>query len=342
MLLVFAGAWSRVWAGSKATRWLINPVVDLLLPCGGLVWLVLTASVTIFPAFQSPTGISAQTTALLAGALLLTDTHFGAGFIRTFRHHYNKLMWPIWGPVLLIVITAAIVGHSEAFTILACKCYLFVVVLHYGQQSLSLLLTYARINEYSWDGKSKWLLTILIYGVAARVLVAQLVDPSLNVNQFLGLAMPVWTPAPEWMLHFCEAATTIAAVGAGAVIFKRAAVDKQRCPLPFYVLLVNVLIVFTYLGSLSGLLWMFVPAFFHGAQSVAEAIAANREKSPRNTIALLGSSFALGAAIMWIVPTWLPGLGVPPSLAYPCLVVGASFWHFYCEYSEFKINSTIQ
>jgi len=357
VLLAIAAAWSRLWIQPKPNQWLINPVADFLIPCGGLVWLILSLSVmlfpsintsglTLFPSIDTP-GVSlfpslhtpavgagqAQIITLVAGAMLFTDTHFGAGFIRTFRRQCENAMWPYWGPIFLITITAAFLAQSETITVWACKLYLLVVVLHYAQQSLSLLLRYARINNCAWQGGEKILLSILVYGVAARTLVAQLIDPNLNVQEFLGLAMPGFTPLPVWAFQSCEVLVVMATVAVVAILFKRTMIDGQSCPLPFCLLLGNVLIVFSYLGEFSGLLWVFVPAFFHGAQSLAEAIHSNSESAQKwQPVAMLAWSFVVGAIVMWLVPSWLHPLGVPAHLAYPAVVVAATAWHFYCEY----------
>jgi hypothetical protein len=345
VLLAVATALSRILTGNKQTKWLINPIADFLLPCGGLVWLMLSLSVTLLPSinpagnqlFDSASlikgGASANTMVLVAGALLFTDTHFGTGFIRTFKRQFQGALWPYWGPVFVITITAAFLAHSEMITVWSCKFYLFVVVLHYAQQSLSLLLRYARINGCPWEGCQKILLTMLIYAVAARTLIAQLIDPSLNVQQFLGLPMPQFTPLPESMFQSCELLVVVATSAVAAIIFKRALLKEQACPLPFCFLLLNVLLVFSYLGEFSGLLWVFVPAFFHAAQSIAETIHSNVESADKmKPVPMLAGSFILGGFIMWIVPGFLHSFGIAANLAYPAVVVAASVWHFYCEH----------
>lgn len=333
-LLAVAAALSRFLTGHKQNKWLINPSADFLLPCGGLVWLTLLISLTVFPtSFASASGTSGNTIMLVAGALLLTDTHIGAGFIRTFKRQFEFALWPYWGPVFVITLTAAFLAHNEIITVLSCKLYLFVVMLHYAQQSLSLLLRYARINGCPWEGSQKILLAMLIYGMAARTLVAQLIDPSLNVEQFLGLAMPQFAPLPEWPFQICELLVVVATFGVAAIIFKRALLKEQACPLPFCFLLLNLLLIFSYLGDFSGLLWVFVPAFFHGAQSIAETIHSNGESAAKmKPVRMLICSFILGGFIMWLVPGFLHNFGVAEKLAYPALVVAASVWHFYCEH----------
>ena len=334
LALLLSGIMSHfINAKAAAAKWIVSPRVDALLVCGGLLLFVFVAHV--FYAAFSGAYIQASALALMAGTIMFTDTHFGASFLRA-SGRQSKWKSHYLAPLIGVAVISATLASSMTFVTLALRFYLSIVVYHYAHQTLSLLRKYCERNDYVLPGLQGKLVPLLVYSMVSHAVLVQFSDRSPSF-QFLGLTMPQFDMAPDWLTSASYYLIAIVTAAVCFVIAYKGARESKPCPAPILFLLVVTASMFIMSGDLSRVLWLYVPIFLHGAQTVAESIAACRESdgavSVKKTVSLLVPSMLLGMAAMFGLPFVLIGFGIQPLLAYPAIVVTVSLWHFVCDFA---------
>ena len=312
--------------------------MDLILVCGGLLWLLagVHAGVKASSISEPPHASSAL---LLVGALIFTDTHFGTSYMQALG---KSTPWckRFCLPVILIMASAALIACFPDLVTNGCKLYLSVVVLHYVQQIINLLQKYSDINAYRWTRYQKLAIVTLIYSLAIHALLDQLFFRQMELSTFLGIAMPHWPLPPAWTIYFSQSIACLSTTALVAFTVARAATERTLCPMPIWLLLMTTAIIFTIRGDMSHDAWIYVPAFLHGTQSIAVTLHSCRLSDGRGidwqaAAWLLIPGYVLGATIMFLSAPLLARF-TSPQLSYPSIVLAASAFHFLCDYTFVK------
>lgn len=318
--------------------WLLGPVVDSLLCCGGALWLVFVIDRLCNHFVSQTAGKHAADILMITGALMLVETHFGVTYLRAWSEKKSHSSWLFWEtlPWLMVLILVAIAFPT--ITTFLCKIYLLVVVAHYAMQTYTLTRIYLSRANYPLDRFGTLCLFTLINGLGVYAIVAQLIDPSLNLKEFLGLAMPFWGPIPLWIFQSCLILLMLAASGFCFAIARNLVTHKKFLPYPVVFLLASFAGLFAVSGSQSQMLWLYVPAFLHGGQSLVAAVAWMREQHVR-TVSRLLAAWVVGVLIVYAVPLLLVACGFDRLLSYAAVITIFSFHHFLGDALFFRVST---
>ncbi|MBY0550349.1 MAG: hypothetical protein K2W95_23930 [Candidatus Obscuribacterales bacterium] len=260
----------------KASKWILNPTLDYLLACGGLVWILfglhyfVLAGSTQGPAVQSLLTISSL------GALLIGESHTAATLVHTYRSaelrnrfaFYTKFL-----PLLFCAIAAAGSFIPGVAAVLV-KLYLLIVPHHFMAQSYGIARVYCVKHNYILQDDEHRALILLTWTTTLFAMVRQLT--AFEVPQpFLSQAVPQWAILPIPVFDLARIALLASIVMFVAVVALRATREKRILPLPALLTMTTGITAFSLMNSAHGIYWLYVSAFFHGTQYFLTVLASH-------------------------------------------------------------------
>ena len=255
-------------AADRSYGWILHPVVDLLFCCGGLVWILF--AIHYFVLGPHATNIQAQTllTASALGTIFLGETHTVASLVRLYgekRFEKNFSLYTCLITLALSALALVACSNKDLPPILA-KVYLLIVSQHFTKQTYGIVLLYCMKRNFKMGVWDKRLLACLMQATMVFAIVRQLTYKSWSGGEFLGQTIPFWGPLPEWIFVACS---LWLAASAGLLLARMAFRYQNKnevFPLPALMLTITGVAIFVCGSNLTGTLWLYVPAFFHGSQ----------------------------------------------------------------------------
>ncbi len=190
--------------------WVLNPVIDLLFCCGGLLWILFFAKLLVAgPGWSSPSGqfiwfFNA------AAIILLADAHAPATLHRVYANADMRKKLGKFSNGFALLFGATFIASicSQPIALFFYKIYLFLIIQHYINQSYGIALLYCFKRNYFLQ---KWEKDLLFWTFQATLIFAwlrMLTYKEYNTITILGMRAPFWGPLPEWILAalllFCK------------------------------------------------------------------------------------------------------------------------------------------
>jgi hypothetical protein len=343
-------------SATESSPWLLNPVLDTLFCCGGLVWLFFLISY-FSNGSHGPAPI-VQTLAIVAivGTHALSEPHTAATLARVYRTAETRRLFATWTHwAALICAALAIAGLMvPGITPLVTKIYLLWVVQHFTSQTFGFALLYCYRAGYQLSKIEKTLLALLMHLTAAFAIIRQLTFYEWTGNGFLAQSMPFWGPLPEWILQSCAGALALVAVAFTFLVAKKALTQGKALPLPACMTIATGILIFTAGQKPSLLLWIFVPAFYHGSQYLVLSAhyhlkrgkgSANLHTSDLGQlltqsagIRYYGFLFIAAMFIYVAVPRLLQEFGFSYTLAFATVFATVNIHHFLTDGAIWKLK----
>ena len=253
---------------SRCSRWIIHPAIDLLFCCGGAVWILF--AVHYFVVGPNATNMAAQWLLTLAalGTIFFSETHTIASMVRLYGEKRFESGFTLYTRVIPLCLSALCLvacTNNQVPPILA-KIYLLIVSQHFTKQTYGIVLLYCLKHKFEMPAWDKHLLAGLMQATMVFAIVRQLTYRSWSGEQFLGQKIPFWGPLPEWIFFLCAFWLAIAAMLFFSRMLFRQFTKNETFPLPAAILTATGVAIFVIGSDLSGTLWTYVPAFFHGSQ----------------------------------------------------------------------------
>ena len=209
-------------------------------------------------------------------------------------------------------------------------------------------------GNYQVSVLQRHLLKILMYSTAAFAILRQFTYKEWNPDGFLAQHIPFWGPLPEWVIHTCTAVLIASAVCFIASIVYKAVAEKQMIPLPALLMVATGVLIFVLGKSITGVFFLYAPAFYHGSQYVVLSIAYHlRESGQANSLdrAKFGRLFLqspglryqgllllVAIAIYIGVPRLLTEFGFSYTLAFATIFVAVNLHHFITDQAIWKLR----
>ncbi len=274
---------------SRQSAWILGPVLDYLFVAGGAVWLLtlvnfMAIGFTI-PTDKSKTAHLALIAVAYAGQYLLFNAHNIATHMRLWeskesRRRYRFYRTWLMYVVLILIITGVLVPQIIGYLI---YFYMVSVFWHFCLQTCSITLLYCRKRAYPLSLLEKRLyrafMLLLSTWVTLRFLTVQDFYPSV----FYGVASPFWIPIKDlgtaWLFEMSRYVLVGVGLGCLLLIAKKALIKKAAPPLPAVTCTGTIIALGLAPSPLAGVLWFYVPAFFHASQYLALNLARNQERT---------------------------------------------------------------
>ena len=249
--------------------WILSPALDLLLCCGGMVWIIgLTQFFVVdllLPQFSANFAI-----AILACSHLFAESHIAATWFRIYSEPKNTRSYSIAliGPSLVLLLCFA--GLSNySFTAFMCKIYTIWVAHHFTSQTYGITLLYCIKNGCSIDAADKFVLRLMMNSVAAVAVTRQLTDDSWAVNQFIGVELPKWSFVPPSSFVIAVLILQVSVCIFAVRTFSKVLKGRKCLPVPAMLMILTIVATFTAGNELFAELRNYLPAYFHASQYLA-------------------------------------------------------------------------
>jgi hypothetical protein len=324
--------------------------------CGGLVWLLFVAHYFIATPLHDTHLLEALAIAAVLGTHTLGETHTVATLVRVYNKEDSRQRFSLYTHWAALAFGAlALAGlFVPGVTAIMAKIYLLWVVQHFTAQTYGLFLLYCYKNNYTLNKLEKNVLFVLMNTTAAFAILRQLTYKEWSANGFLGQKIPFWGPIPPSLLHMVAIALALIVVAFTLLVLRKAITQKQVIPLPAALLVFTGLLIFVVAKPVTGILWLYVPAFYHGSQYLVLTSAAyfKEKRLPDSTNqAQLVSMFLqseglryhafliLGAVFLYIgVPRLLQEFGFDYALTFATIFTVVNLHHFLTDQAIWKLR----
>jgi hypothetical protein len=292
----------------------------------------------------------------IAGTHALSETHIAATLARVYKTPERRRKFSFythWAALVCAILLIAGLFVQGVTPILA-KIYLLWVAQHFTAQTYGLTLMYCYKADYRLSALQKNLLWLLMNSTAAFAILRQLTYKEWNPDGFLAQHIPFWGPLPEWVLQGC---TAVLIASAGAFVFcllSKYFSERRMMPLPAILLLFTGVMIFVLGRDLTGLFFLYVPAFYHGSQYVVLSIAyhlredGHANSKPRRNFGQLflqspgvryqGMLLLIAMAIYIGLPRLLGEFGFSYTLAFATVFVAINLHHFLTDRAIWKLR----
>lgn len=308
--------------------WLFGPWTDSLLLCGGLLWLLVLLNAASAN-WHLPRLNDYLLLISVVGAHVFTEPHLAFSFM---RGSGNNQCIKTFG---LLLLSAFVFCTTPVLASYLCKIYVIVVIPHYTMQVMSLAKLYLQRASYVPTPLERFAIALSVHGSGFLYIMKELTHPRLNDN-FGGVPLPNWAPMPMWMWPGSEALLTLAIVSLGIALIFRCAEDGRVMPVQVFMLLATVLSLFVAASMFDSSAWLYAAPFLHGCQSMATTLAERRRSSDADILSCLESDLkfflsliCIGLVLVFGLPGVFHQLGAPLLPATACVLIVASFYHFF-------------
>lgn len=351
-------ACSKVAAGTgkqEINPWILNPAIDLLFSCGGIVWLFFGLHFFVFGNHSRDLGVQALVMLVIVGTHMLSETHNVATLHRIFqkeekarfKFHTEKLAL-VCG--FLAIAGLLVPSAVSVFT----KIYLIWVSQHFTAQTYGLALLYCYKRNYTLSSFEKNIFSMLMQATCLFAIVRQFTFYDWGGGKFIGIDIPFWGPLPEPV--FVAVSYVLAGLAAlfTLIVCKKAVFEKKVFPLPAFLLTATGILIWIFGKEVTGTLWLYVPAFYHGSQYLVTSTAyylkdkglpdglpaVQIAKALTKPLALkYFASLVLVGTFMYIgIPHVLEQMGVSFDLAFASIFCCVNFHHFLTDAAIWKLR----
>ncbi|MBX9568939.1 MAG: hypothetical protein K2X77_08590 [Candidatus Obscuribacterales bacterium] len=340
----------------KPYEWILHPTLDLLFVCGGLLWIVFPIHFFLLGGKNdSPFAQWMVVTAAL-GTVMLSQTHIVATLVRLYNDRETRekfSLYSYWAAIACATLALAGCIHP-ALAGIYCRIYLLIVSQHFTAQAYGFALLYCFKRGYRMSAFDKGVLSSLMRSTMMFAILRQCTYKEWSGDKFLGQTLPFWGPLPTWLEQVAALCIVVSAVVFTACLVRNFVSTKKLFPLPSLLLVLTAVIIFVLGPKITGVLWIYVPAFFHGSQYVIATTAYHLKERglpeglPPNQIAsllqteetyrYLGFLLIAGLALFMGLPQMLAQFGFNLTTATAVIFTTAQFHHVLTDAAIWKMK----
>ncbi len=350
-------------SSTKPYQWILHPVLDILFCCGGLVWILFGGHIASIKFLGADNPVLQQLLLVSAvGTLVFGESHIAATLLRIYKPAANEKIskssnssdYAGWGAV-----TCGILALAGLFTpglpSIYVKLYLLIVAHHFTAQTYGLVILYCYKRDYKLGRFDKASIAAVLNTTMLFAVVRQLTYRSWSGETFLEQRIPFWAVTPEWVLHATIFALAVCVLNFMLLVIRRSIMSKEVFPLPSLLLLISGVAIFVLGSKMTGILWLYAPAFFHGSQYLILTTAAHLKEQglpeqirSKHLISLLSAPVTqkyFGLLLMVAifiyagVPHVLSQFGFDDKVAFAVVFTTMNFHHFICDRFLWKMRN---
>ncbi len=258
---------------AKPYPWILHPLLDLVLGCGGIVWLLFGIHLFLLPGNSADL---AQLAAISAtGVIIFAEAHTAATFAVVYRNEEVCSRYRFYtGWLAQICFALAVAGIIlPSLTPILVKIYLLMVPHHFLAQAFGVAMLYCMKRGYK---VGRWERTALLYfvrSVTVYATIRQLTYREWSGDSFLGVEIPFWKVIPDFVTTASEHFMFFSAIILCGLVVVRSFRTGEIMPFPAQLVLITCVSAFVMGPQATGIFWLYVSAFFHGAQYLMIVIA---------------------------------------------------------------------
>jgi hypothetical protein len=252
---------------TKPYPWILHPVLDIALGCGGIVWLLFAVHWFLFPAAGQVAPPELMTISA-TGVLLFAETHTASTFAIVYRNQEVSSRYSFYTRwVAACCFGLAAIGMMDTWlTAIMVKIYLLIVPHHFMAQAFGIAMLYCMKRGYKVGKWERAAILLFVRCVTIYAMLRQLTYREWSGSSFLGIIIPFWQIVPEWVTSTAQDALLYSAILVCGFIVFRTLKSGEIFPFPAQLVLLTCVSAFVLGPQATGIYWLYVSAFFHGAQ----------------------------------------------------------------------------
>lgn len=292
----------------------------------------------------------------ILGIHILNESHTAATLVRVYgteesrQTFHTYTVW--WALACVALAISALFVNGVAQSLL--KLYFLFVPYHFCAQSFGIALIYCFKRGYSLSALERELLKRMFQATALYATLRQLAFQEWGKDTFLGMEVPFWGPIPAWTVDFAMYVVIGLALSLTLLFAKRFALKREVFPWPALMLTLTGVAIFMLGKSTTNMLWLFVPAFYHGSQYlvISGAYYLKEKGLPENmstsqiaslltretAIKYMGLVVLGGCFIYLAVPRILHEMGFNQVIAVAAIFATINFHHFITDGAVWKLR----
>lgn len=331
-------------ASASSKLWIINPLVDMLFVCGGMLWL-LVAVASLTPSLFATKTAPLFMVLTQIGAVFFLNAHNAATIVRICTEkelrERHQIIW-LWAPLVLSCLLALSLLHETLLSV-CLKVYTSLVPHHLTAQSYGICSMYfSRAKAIPTRLETKALK--LAFGLMAVSSVLRNFS-SNAVSELMGMPVPPMVLVPESLCWYFVGLSWLSSIFAFGIILRRILKDGSSIPAGAFMLGLSTLILLT-LGPSVPFAVVFSSAFLHASQYLVVSGLVHLKKAGRSSLQIpsplfrhsmlkaavyWGQTIILGTLVYLALPTALGQLGIPLTKAVVAVLCFASLHHFLAD-----------
>jgi hypothetical protein len=338
---------------TRSQPWLVSPIMDVFLCCGGLMWLLLLLRSQLHVDNQELADSLFSSFAILT-THALSDTHTAATLVKVAKNtdRYPFKSWPVALPLAIAVFTLIGALFFDNILSIFLRLYLVLIIHHYCRQSYGVMLIYcSRASSYCISYGTKSALSVFLDCVAFAGIIRTFGDGAFVPTNVLGHSLPVLQTTSPILLALSGISLFASSIVLGIFLVREQRLRGVGLPLPAWLVLLSTIALLLSDQKINSGLWLLAPAFFHGSQYLLIVIAT--AKSHANGINESLSEYAclllfISILIYFALPRILQAIGFSAVIAGASVLCSASFHHFLTDAliwrrpkMDFRISPTL-
>lgn len=341
---------------SRPYPWILHPVLDLAFGCGGLVWMLFA----VYSFFIARGTIVPQVLISLSaiGVLVFSETHTASTFLVVYRNSDVRSKFSLYTRWLALACLAlALVGITvPGVTPILVKIYLLMVPHHFVAQTFGIAMLYCMKRGYKVGRMERHVMMFFLRSVTWFAVLRQLTYKEWSGSNFLMVPIPFWGPLPEWICTAAEYSMMYSAVLLCGMVLWRTLKTGEMLPVPAQLTILTGVSAFVLGPVATGFFWLYVSAYFHGAQYLM-VVTAQRIKEhglpegmPTSKIAaqlfrgpalrFLGLTAMLSFGIYNFVPQILKYSGIEFMTSAAVIFTTVNFFHIITDGAIWKLRDS--
>jgi hypothetical protein len=338
---------------SSGRRWFVNPVIDVLFCCGGVIWLVVAFAVLAQlqgGSFNMGFVVFFMLSPIF-GAFVLSDPHNAATLVRLYQDAEltKKLAWLTYAAPVLFLFLAIACMMNSALLSYSLRIYFIFIAQHTTMQAYGVALAYCQKQGFSLNSRERDILKRAFVAIVVYAIAHQLSLPLPAMTFKLGFALGAFAgPLPElpvWILYATALFLGFALLEVACMLVTRAHCKQEFLPMPVVLLLSTCLLIFLLPQTLMQATWLYVPAFFHASQYLCvtgrytmNKVAQTRglEQSPgfwsNDFFGYAMQIFCIGLTLYALLPAISRIFGVSYPIAYGAIFCAVNLHHFCADF----------
>ena len=340
----------------KPYEWILHPTLDLLFVCGGLLWIVFPFHYLVLGGKNDSPIAQWMVVIAALGTVLLSQTHIVATLVRLYNDPVLRERFSLYSYwAALACATLALAGCVyPGLAGIYCRIYLLIVSQHFTAQAYGFALLYCFKRSYRLSNFDKGTLAWLMRSTMMFAILRQCTYKEWSGDKFLGQTLPFWGPLPIWMEQVAALSIAVSAIVFAGCLIRNFMKSRMMFPLPSMLLVVTAVMIFVLGPKITGVLWIYVPAFFHGSQYVIattayhlkerglpEGLSANKISTllqTESTYRYLGFLVIAGLALFMGLPQMLAQFGFSLPTATAVIFTTVQFHHVLTDAAIWKMK----
>jgi hypothetical protein len=344
----------------KPFPWILHPVFDFIFVYGGGPLLLLAVNIFLL-GWSVPQDISNTTqwgflVLVFIGQHLFADSHNMATYLRIWGSDEDRQRFRFHRTVLVQISAFIFVAglFFPAVTSVLVYLYFLLVFWHYAAQTFGISLIYCYKRGYFFTKREKEIYRAMILTFSAFVVVRFLTYKEMSPQVWFGVPLPFWGPLPVEVLWIVETILGLLLFAWTVIVLRKLVYERRMFPLPSFLMLLTIFGLGFAVGSSSAMIWMYVPAYFHGSQYLAVSLSYHlKEKNlPEGMPAadiwqyvwtpaaqkFLGFIVVTGGFFYVVIPSFFAQIGFSYSLVAGLVLGVVNFHHFITDAAIWRLR----